>query len=66
MNIFSLLIILLKILLSALMLKFPVFGLWGNYFLDVIDGDILLSLGLTDQNISPLFRLHWRKIKPFL
>jgi len=30
------------------MLKFPVFGLWGNYFLDVVDGDILLSLGLTD------------------
>lgn len=49
MSIFVALIILLKILVPLSMLKFPFFGLWGNYFLDVVDGDILLSLGLTDQ-----------------
>lgn len=48
MNVFALIIIFLKILVPFSMLKFPVFGLWGNYFLDVVDGDILLSLGLTD------------------
>jgi len=47
-NVFALIIIFLKILVPFSMLKFPVFGLWGNYFLDVVDGDILLSLGLTD------------------
>lgn len=48
-EILQFLIILLKVLIPAAMLKFPLFGLWGNYFLDVIDGDILLSLGMTDQ-----------------
>lgn len=43
------LIIFLKVLVPALMLKFPLFGLWGNYFLDVIDGDILLALGVSDS-----------------
>ena len=49
MNVFALIIILLKILVPFSMMKFPIFGLWGNYFLDVVDGDILLSLGMTDQ-----------------
>lgn len=42
-------IILLKLLVPASMLIFPLFGLWGNYFLDVVDGDILLSLGMSDS-----------------
>lgn len=49
-QIFQLLIILLKIAVPASMLFFPLFGLWGNYVLDVIDGDLLLSLGMTDSN----------------
>ena len=48
-EIFQYLIILLKVLVPASMLKFPLFGLWGNYFLDVVDGDILLSLGVSDS-----------------
>lgn len=48
-EIFQFLIILLKVLVPASMLKFPLFGLWGNYILDVLDGDILLSLGMIDQ-----------------
>lgn len=47
-QIFQLLIILLKIAVPASMLFFPLFGLWGNYILDVVDGDILLSLGMSD------------------
>ncbi len=45
----QILIILLKIFVPASMLLFPVFGLWGNYLLDIIDGDLLLSLGLSDN-----------------
>lgn len=48
-QVFQLLIILLKILIPGSMLIFPLFGLWGNYVLDVIDGDILLSLGMSDS-----------------
>lgn len=48
-EILQFLIILLKVLVPASMLIFPLFGLWGNYFLDVVDGDILLSLGMSDQ-----------------
>lgn len=44
----QILVILLKIIVPASMLKFPLFGLWGNYFLDVADGDILLSLGMSE------------------
>jgi len=38
----------LKFVIPSLMLWNPFLGLWGNYFLDVIDGDILLSLGMKD------------------
>ncbi len=47
-EVLQVIIILLKVLIPASMLKFPLFGLWGNYFLDVADGDILLSLGMSD------------------
>lgn len=43
------LVILLKFLIPLIMLKNPFLGAWGNYFLDVIDGDILLELGLSDS-----------------
>lgn len=49
-EILQLLVILLKVIVPAAMLKFPLFGLWGNYFLDVVDGDILLTLGMSDTN----------------
>ena len=39
------------------MLQFPIFGLWGNYLLDVVDGDILLSLGLTDTTYQTIDKL---------
>lgn len=41
-------IVILKVAISLLMLWFPFIGVWGNYLLDVIDGDILLSLGMSD------------------
>ncbi len=41
-------VILLKFIVPALMLKYPFIASWVNYFLDVIDGDILLSLGMSD------------------
>ena len=46
----QILIIVLKVIVPACMLKFPFAGLWGNYFLDVVDGDILLSLGMQDYH----------------
>ena len=41
-------VVFLKIAVPALMLKFPFAGLWGNYFLDVVDGDILRFLGMPE------------------
>lgn len=41
-------IVALKFFVPALMLRWPFFGAWGNYVLDVIDGDILLELGLSE------------------
>ena len=41
-------IVFLKLAIPASMLIFPLFGLWGNYLLDIVDGDILQSLGLSD------------------
>lgn len=32
----------------------PLIGSWGNYFLDVVDGDILLELGLSDFNYQTI------------
>lgn len=44
----QLFIVLLKFLVPLVMLKFPFLGAWGNYFLDVVDGDILLELGMSE------------------
>jgi len=49
-NLFAILfIVILKVFVPASMLIFPLFGLWGNYFLDIIDGDILQALGVSDN-----------------
>lgn len=42
-------IVLLKFLIPVLLLWFPFQASWGNYFLDVIDGDILLELGMGES-----------------
>jgi hypothetical protein len=47
-------IISLKFLIPSYMLINPLVGLWGNYILDVIDGDILLSLGMIDETYQSL------------
>lgn len=39
----------LKFIVPSIMLWFPLFGLWGNFVLDVIDGDILLALGMEEN-----------------
>lgn len=48
-EILQFLIVILKVIIPASMLKFPLFGLWGNYFLDILDGDILLSLEMSNS-----------------
>ena len=48
------LVISLKFIVPSLMLAFPFAGAWGNYVLDVVDGDILLSLGLTDSTYQTI------------
>ncbi len=48
-------VIALKFLIPPLMLLRPIPSLWANYVLDVIDGDILLSLGMAEniyQNVD--------------
>ncbi|MEK7521431.1 MAG: hypothetical protein AAB599_01355 [Patescibacteria group bacterium] len=47
-------VILLKFLVPVLLLWFPFQAVWGNYFLDVIDGDILLELGLSDPTYQTI------------
>lgn len=41
-------VILLKFLVPTFMLRVPFVGAWGNYLLDIVDGDILMALGLSD------------------
>lgn len=43
---FIAIVIAFKFFIPVLMLKFPFWGMWGNYFLDVVDGDILHFLGM--------------------
>ncbi|QQS44308.1 hypothetical protein IPM65_01775 [Candidatus Roizmanbacteria bacterium] len=47
---FITLVIALKFVVPALMLYFPFASLWANYILDVVDGDILQYLGMSDMN----------------
>lgn len=42
-------VIALKFIVPTLLLKFPFPAAWGNYFLDVIDGDILQALGMQEN-----------------
>lgn len=44
----QLFVIALKFLVPAMLLWFPFPAAWGNYFLDVVDGDILLLLGMDE------------------
>ncbi len=41
-------IVLLKFLVPSLMLVFPLIGVWANYLLDIVDGDILMTLGMNE------------------
>jgi len=41
-------VIVFKFLVPSLMLLFPFVSLWANYVLDVVDGDILQYLGMSD------------------
>ncbi len=50
-------IIAFKFILPSLMLFNPLIGMWSNYFLDIIDGDILLSLGLTEIQYQTIDKL---------
>jgi hypothetical protein len=42
-------VIALKFIVPMLLLRFPFFAAWGNYVLDVIDGDILQGLGMSNH-----------------
>lgn len=50
----QLFIIALKFLVPALLLWHPFPAAWANYFLDVIDGDILLSLGMNEHTYQTI------------
>lgn len=47
-------VISLKFIVPALMLLFPFQAVWANYFLDVVDGDILLQLGMDDTSYQTI------------
>src|SRR3990167_4067048 len=47
-------VIALKIIIPSLMFWNPLIGVWGNYFFDIIDGDVLLSLGMNDATYQTL------------
>lgn len=51
---FIIFVVSLKFAVPLLMLLNPLIGSWGNYFLDVVDGDILLELGLSDFNYQTI------------
>lgn len=46
----QIIIIALKFIIPALLLVFPFAAAWLNYLLDVIDGDMLQALGMSDYN----------------
>lgn len=48
------LVVALKFIIPSVMFWNPLVGSWGNYFLDIIDGDILLQLGLSDYNYQTI------------
>lgn len=48
------LVVFLKFLVPSLMIWYPFQAVWGNYFLDVVDGDILMSLGLNDYTYQTI------------
>ncbi len=50
----QIIIIALKFIIPALLLVFPFAAAWLNYLLDVIDGDMLQSLGMSDYNYQTI------------
>lgn len=48
------LVISLKFVVPSLMLRFPFAGAWGNYVLDVVDGDVLLELGVPEERYQTI------------
>ena len=48
------LVISLKFIIPSSLLVFPFIGSWANYLLDVVDGDILLGLGLSDATYQTI------------
>lgn len=53
-NILLVIVVCLKFIVPSFMLWVPIVGLWGNYILDVIDGDILLSLGMAEHTYQSI------------
>ena len=53
-TLFQGIVIALKFIIPALLLKFPFAAAWGNYVLDVVDGDILMALGLNDYTYQTI------------
>jgi hypothetical protein len=49
-----LLVIAGKFIVPALMLRFPFYGVWGTYVLDIVDGDVLLQLGVSDATYQTI------------
>lgn len=48
------LVVSLKFVVPSLTLRFPFAGAWGNYVLDVIDGDVLLELGVPEETYQTI------------
>lgn len=47
----------LKFIVPISMLSFPMVGMWSNYFLDIIDGDVLMSLGLAEYSYQTIDKI---------
>lgn len=48
------LIVFLKFFIPVLLLWQPFFAVWANYFLDIVDGDMLQALGLSDYTYQTI------------
>ncbi|OGM19099.1 hypothetical protein A2686_00880 [Candidatus Woesebacteria bacterium RIFCSPHIGHO2_01_FULL_38_10] len=56
-NLPVLFVVFLKFLIPTFLLKFPFYASWSNYFLDVVDGDILRSLGMGEYPYQMIDKL---------
>jgi hypothetical protein len=48
------LVVSLKFGVPSLMLRFPLVGAWGNYVLDIVDGDVLRELGVPEETYQTI------------